>query len=138
MRIVSFSLLALILLVPAACGPGFAPRLRYTGQLTGCGAAGPVTLTRSADRFTFTPRDGTLIITGTVTADGRFAGSLDTGRSGSGTPSTAATGAKATAHFVLSVQGRIDSDAAEATYSTPRCQTTLRLTRVDEPPLLPF
>jgi hypothetical protein len=138
MRIASFRLLWLILLVPAACGPGFAPRLRYTGQLTGCGPAGPVTLTRSAGRFSFTPGDGTLIITGEVTADGRFAGSLDAGRSGSGTPSAAATRAKATAHFVLSVQGRIDNDTAEATYTTPRCQTTLRLTRVDEPPLLPF
>jgi len=135
MRIASFRLLALIVLLPAACGPGFAPRFRYTGQLTGCGPAAPVTLTRSADRFSFTPGDGALIITGEVTADGRFAGTLDAGHSGSSTPAVAATGAKATAHFVLSVHGRIDDDTAEAAYITPRCQTTLRLTRVGAPPL---
>jgi hypothetical protein len=138
MRNASCCLLLLVLLLPAACGHGFAPRLRYTGPLTGCGPAGSVTLTRSADRFSFTPGDGTLTITGEVSADGRFQGSLDAGRPGGGTPPGSATAAKATAHFVLSVQGRIDSDTAEATYITPRCQTILRLTRVDEPSLLPF
>jgi hypothetical protein len=132
MRIAAVRLLALIVLLPAACGPGFAPRLRYTGQLTGCGPAAPATLTRSADRFSFTPGDGALVITGEVTADGRFAGTLDAGHLGASTP---AAGAKATAHFILSVHGRIDNDTAEAAYTTPRCQTTLRLTRVGAPPL---
>ena len=138
MRMALLRLLWLVLLLPTACAHGFAPRFRYTGQFTGCGPAGSVTLTRSADRFSFTPGDGTLIITGDIAADGRFAGSLDTGRSGGTTPTASATAAKATSRFVLSVQGRIDSDTAEATYTTPRCQTTVRLTRVDEPPLLPL
>ena len=133
-RLVALPVLVPVLALSSACGTGYTPRLRYTGQLTGCGPTVPATLTRSGDRFSFTPGDGSLIIAGEVDARNDFSGALDTGRAAGGGAPSGGTG-KASTHYVLSLRGHIDRDVAQATYTTPRCQSHLRLTRAEDPPL---
>ena len=122
-------------LTVAGCGALLANQTRYAGDLLGCttGPGSRATLVRVADRFSFAPSDGVLVISGTVAADGSFAGSLRTDPPGRDRPPGAGT---ATPPFTLSVTGRIDSEAASGEYVTPRCRTTFRLPRIG-PSLLP-
>ena len=110
-----------------ACGVGLAAVHRYAGDMPACGAApgGPATLVRRNDRFSFAPTDGALVISGAVAEDGSFSGTLTTATShrdqSSGTSAPP---------FALSVEGRLDDDAASGTYATPRCRTEFHLPRI--------
>jgi hypothetical protein len=122
-------------LATAGCGVSLSKQTRYVGELSGC-ASGPearATLVQVADRFSFTPSDGALVISGTIAPGGSFAGSLRTDQPGhdrqdhaSGSPSP----------FTLVVTGRIEGNIAAGEFSTPRCRSTFRLTRI-APSLLP-
>jgi hypothetical protein len=103
---------------------------RYAGPVPDCagGTQARATLVRVHDRFSFTPSDGTLVISGSVAPDGSFTGSLAPVRSGRGEPGQAGAPAP---RFTLTVSGRLDRMAASGTYATPRCSTNFRLPRID-------
>jgi hypothetical protein len=86
---------------------------RYVGALAGCeafaGASHNATLTRNADVVVFTPDDGTLMLTGTLAADGTLM--LRRNTQPAGKPP-----------YVLTVSGRVAAGQATLTYVTPRCQ----------------
>lgn len=111
----------------------FAHQTRYVGNLPSC-AAGPgaqATLVQAADRFSFVPSDGALVVSGSLAPDGSFAGSLVTNPPGRDRQGHAGSEA-----FMLMVSGRIEGDAASGTYVTPRCHTAFLLLRTVNP-LLP-
>ena len=120
-------------LAGAGCGLPFAHQTRYVGNVPSC-AVGPgaqATLVRAADRFSFAPSDGALVVSGSLAPDGSFAGSLVTNPPGRDRQGHAGTEA-----FTLTVTGRIEGDAASGTYVTPRCHIAFRLLRIVDP-LLP-
>jgi hypothetical protein len=86
---------------------------RYTGLVTGCGPATHATLVTASDRFTFTPADGVITLSGRRDANGSFAGAT-TLRS----PKPNGSGSEP---WPLKVEGRITGPSASGTYSTPRC-----------------
>ena len=109
-------------LVGAGCAVPLTSQVRYAGSMRCCtaGGQGVATFVRVADRFSFAPSDGALVIPGQVAPDGSFSGRLITGqphRDVSG-PSDAKT-----PHFVLTVEGHLDDDAATGVYVNPRCRT---------------
>ena len=107
-------------------GCALALQTRYAGDLPGCtaGSGARATLVRQADRFDFAPSDGALVISGRVSVDGRFAGSLITGTSRQGGDG------RRDPPFTLVVTGRLDDEAAAGTYETPRCRADFRLPRI--------
>lgn len=121
----------------AGCSFRLEDQVRYAGTLADCGE-GPnrtsqASLVRVANRFSFAPQDGALVISGPVTADGTFSGSL--------APAAArhegATGSDARQPpVVLTVKGRLDDEVATGVYATPHCRTEFRLPRI-QPGLLP-
>ena len=125
------------LLATSGCAVQLAAQERYAGEMQRCTAAPGgtqpaagqhrATLVRQADRFSFAPTDGTLVIAGTVAPDGNFTGSLATNPSRHGQEGNSATEAQP---FTLSVAGRLDAAAATGTYTTPRCRVTFRLPRM--------
>ncbi len=80
---------------------------------------------RAADRFSFAPSDGTLVVSGSVAPDGSFAGSLVTN-----SPGHDRQGRTSTEAFTLTVTGRIEGEVASGTYVTPRCRTEFRLPHI--------
>ncbi len=105
----------------------FGRQTRYVGNLPSCtvGPDAQATLVRAADRFSFAPSDGALVVSGSVAPDGSFAGSLVTnppGRDRQGRTSTEA--------FALTVTGRIEDEVVSGTYVTPRCRTEFRLSHI--------
>jgi hypothetical protein len=123
--------------VLAACGTHAVREDRFTGTLSGCGDT-PATLVTGPEHFSFTPSDGVLVVTGEVSPDGRFAGSLTIGAASPDKPSDSKGGVeKKKEPFVLRVEGQVSGDAASGSYATPRCQATFQLTRRPRP-LLPF
>jgi hypothetical protein len=107
---------------------------RYVGNLPGCtvGPSAQVTLVRAADRFSFAPSDGALVVSGNVAPDGSFAGSLVTNSPGRDRQGHAGTEA-----FTLTVTGHIEGEVASGTYGTPRCSTAFRLSHIGDS-LLPW
>ena len=105
----------------------FAHQTRYVGNLPGCavGPDTPATLVQAANRFSFAPSDGALVVSGSLAPDGSFAGSLVTNPAGRDRQGHSGTEA-----FTLTVTGRIEGDAASGTYVTPRCHIAFRLLRV--------
>ena len=79
-----------------------------------CGEGAPATLVVRGGQFSFTPTDGVLNIVGTVAADGTLSGRLST------------PGADRKP-FTMVLAGRIAGDAAEGTYTTPRCRFRVSL-----------
>ena len=79
---------------------------------------------QAADHFSFAPSDGSLVVSGSVSPDGSFAGSLVTNPPGRDRQGRAGNEA-----FTLTVTGRIEGDAVSGTYVTPRCRTAFRLLR---------
>ena len=91
------------------------------------------TLVRVGDHFSFAPTDGALVVSGTVTPDGDFAGSLHANppvREQQHRPNTEAPS------FSVSVAGHMDGEVASGAYVTPRCRTIFRLPHI-APSLLP-
>lgn len=119
----------------AGCATALAVQHRYAGDMPGCttGPAARATLVRQADRFSFAPTDGVLIISGHVEPDGGFTGTLVTTPSRHDQEGHAGSAAQP---FALTVTGRLDEAAATGTYVTPRCHTSFRLPRI-EATLLP-
>jgi hypothetical protein len=115
-------------LATASCSVPVASQVRYVGNLPGCttGPSAQATLVRAADRFSFAPSDGALVVSGNVAPNGSFAGSLVTnparvdrdGRSG-------------TRAFTLTVTGGIEGETASGIYETSSCRTAFRLSRVN-------
>lgn len=116
-------------LAAAGCGITIAVQSRYAGNLSGCTTV-PGTrasLVRVADRFSFAPSDGALVISGPIAPDGSFTGTLVTNPAHHDQPEHPGTTAKP---FTLTVTGRLDDEAATGTYATPRCSTAFRLPRI--------
>jgi hypothetical protein len=116
-------------LAAAGCGAPLAVQSRYAGDMQGCttGGTARATLVRQADRFSFAPTDGTLVISGTVAPDGSFTGALVTNPSRHDQEGRTGTAAQP---FTLTVAGHLDDGAATGTYVTPRCRAAFRLPRV--------
>jgi hypothetical protein len=116
-------------LTGTSCGVPFAHQSRYVGNLPGCtiGPSVQATLVQAANRFSFAPSDGALVVMGSVAPDGSFAGSLVTNPPGRDRQGRAGTEA-----FTLTVTGRIEGNAASGTYVTPRCSTAFRLPRIGD------
>lgn len=117
---------AAVCLLASGCATLLANQIRYAGSLPDCatGADARATLVRVSDQFSFAPSDGALIISGTVAADGTFAGTLipEASRANrTGSPPAPVT---------LTVSGTLDNDAAKGTYVTHRCRTAFTLPRV--------
>jgi hypothetical protein len=104
-----------------------AHQARYVGNLSGCtiGPNAQATLVQAVDRFSFAPSDGALVVSGSVTPDGSFTGSLVTSP-----PGHDRQGRPGTETFSLTATGRIEGDVASGTYATPRCRTAFHLHRV--------
>lgn len=119
----------------AGCATPLTFQSRYAGDMQGCATrqAGRATLVRQADRFSFAPSDGTLVIAGTVAADGSFVGSLVPNPSRHDPQGHTGTEAPT---FTLTVTGRLDAAAATGSYTSPRCRVAFRLLRI-EASLLP-
>jgi len=82
---------------------------------------------QAADRFSFAPSDGALVVSGSVAPDGSFAGSLSTAPPGRDRQNHTSSEA-----FTLTVTGHIEGETASGTYVTPRCRTVFRLPRVSQ------
>lgn len=108
--VMSTCLLAML----AGCAAGASVQRRYTGTLAGCDGTMTGTLTRIGNEFAFAPGNGSLLIRGTVAADGRLAGQLDTQPPGK-------------PPYMLRVSGTAAEDAITVTYETPRCTARGRL-----------
>ena len=124
-------------LAASGCSFRLENQVRYAGTLGGCaegsGGTNQASLVRVADRFSFAPQDGALVLSGPVTADGTFSGSL--APAASRHDGTTRPDARQPS-VVLTVQGRLDNDVAAGVYATPRCRTEFRLPRI-RPGLLP-
>lgn len=102
-------------------GAGLTFDERWTGTVApqdqaACGPPTTGTLTRRNNAVTFTPNDGTVVISGAVDASGHVAGTL------------ALTGAD---HhpFPLSLAGTLSHDSFQGSYTTPRCTSLVTLHR---------
>ena len=122
--------------------------------MQGCATAPGMraTLVRQAERFSFAPSDGALVISGSVATDGSFIGSLVTNASrhdqtgGAGNAllsispgqqvvppsrtSRESSAGTAVQPFTLTVTGHLDDATATGTYVTPRCHAEFRLPRI--------
>ena len=100
----------------AGCSPSLTVQRRYVGTLQGCDATMTATLTRIGNDFVLAPSDGSLLIRGTVAADGSLTGVLNT-QPGSKQP------------YLMKVTGHAEASAVTVTYVTPHCtaQGTLAL-----------
>ncbi len=108
-------LLALALTGCAEMLPG--TDARYTGRVvpeSACGTEAPATLVVRRSRFTFTPTDGVLLITGDVAPDGTLAGQL----------TTPGVDRKP---FTMTLAARIAATEVDGTYVTPRCRFRVTL-----------
>ena len=114
--------LAVFCVALAGCGSGAAfltYDLRWVGTITpqdeaACGAPTQGTLTRRANGVTFTPNDGVLVISGTIDPSGHVHGAL--------------TLSGADHHpFPLVLDGTLAQDGFQGIYTTPRCQSQVRL-----------
>ena len=122
-------------LAAAGCSTPLAVQSRYAGDMRGCttGPSARATLVRQADRFSFAPSDGALVISGNVATDGSFSGSLVANPARHDHEDHSGTGAHP---FTLTVTGRIDDGAATGSFASPHCSAGFRLPRI-EATLLP-
>ncbi|MCW3476543.1 hypothetical protein [Limobrevibacterium gyesilva] len=110
----------LMALLLAGCSTALTRQTRYTGTMTpsgACGSAGQATLVVMDRKANFVPNDGALVVPGDVAPDGTLSGGLEL------------LGADRKP-FPLALQGHVDADRAEGSYTTPRCRFTLDLRRV--------
>ena len=115
-HIVMAAMLVATVVLPACMGP----ETRFTGALDGCGVTTATLIQRGA-AAQFVPGDGTLVLTGTVAADGTLSASLNTQPPGK-------------PPYLLSVSGHLDAAAATLTYVTPRCTAHGTLRRSNSGP----
>jgi hypothetical protein len=93
---------------------------------SGCPAADPNrpargTLTVQGDRVGFAPDDGALVIHGTIAPDGTVTARRDE-PGANGKP------------YPMGLQAKQQGDSVAGTFTTPRCQYNVALTRVHTPP----
>ncbi|MDR3718380.1 MAG: hypothetical protein P4K98_06230 [Bryobacteraceae bacterium] len=122
--------------MPAACQMPLAKQVRYAGTLTDCatGTTTQATLVLTDGRFSFTPFDGSLVISGQAMADGTFAGALTIRHAGRSEAPTIPPQSSAPSHRV---EGQFSPDSVVGTYQSPRCASAFRLDHIP-PTLLPW
>lgn len=104
----------------AGCQVLLAQQDRYTGRITDCdGAEAHATLVVVDQHFSFTPTDGSLVISGDVAPDGTFSGTEPLPHTGNSTAP------------VLAVAGKISPDAADGLYTNPRCKKNFQLPYIE-------
>jgi hypothetical protein len=112
---------AAILLVAASCAEG--PPHEYSGKLTPiagtCDPPGRAILTRTDNQIQFVPRDGVVILPGTIGASGQIEAALAL----RGTDRAASK---------LQFIGQLRGPRVAGTYTTPRCQYSVDLSAVPQ------
>ncbi len=110
----------LLTLLPAACATMPLRTDTYYGSLTPragtCETPRPASLTVRGDKVQFAPTQGTVLLTGSLAADGTIAASLqliDMNRK--------------PARYTLA--GHLAGDSIDGVYVTPRCRATISLRR---------
>jgi hypothetical protein len=110
------------------CATPLTVETRYAGPVTPIGGLCLAdsnrpphgTLTLKGQQVAFAPDDGTLVIPGSIAPDGSIAAQRDT------------LGANHKP-FTMRLQARRQGDTIAGTFTTPRCQSSVTLTRVHMP-----